>query len=303
MRRLIAAALLVLAARARAQPAPASGAPDDHAAAINPAVMQAETDALRDAVSDGSTSVDALHARAGALFTNVQSQTPLVRPRWVPPEHENVDGRIGTVDGMIAAAQQRLEIYRKTHREPPPPDLVAAMGTARALRDAHRADFDRTGALAENQMGVFRYVKGQAGGLVELNRSMALITARIGEAFAYATFAHEAGHALAHEQGRLDAAHDIDDEVQAFRVQYLWLTVMDPTGMRLAVLDTTLRTYLKLHHDSPVTAQAVRYLDHLNDLWFTGGEEGKLREFVKNLGYSDDPPHDGVRPAPSAPRA
>ena len=304
-----AAALLVLllsAARAAAQTPPssdASGEGDGRPAVVDPKTLQKSADDLRDSVADQHVSEYNLHARAAALFTNVQSQTPLVRPDWQPVDRERVDGSIGTVDGMVETANQRFDSYRAKFHEPPPPEVLASAAHAQSLRDQKRAAFDKTGKMPENQMGVFRYnVEQLNGGIVEINRRMALLATRIGEAFAYSTLVHEATHARDREAGRLDPEHEIEGEMHAFFVQYLWLTTMDPTGMRLVVLHSTLQLWLQKHPDDSTTALSIKYLEHLLALWDTHGETDKLRAFVEKLGYQEE--HEGPpppsRPAPAA---
>ncbi len=286
-------ALLILAwgpLWAQSAPAGASGGGSKRPPVVDPAVMMKEADALRDSVADPSVSDVRLHEGAAALFQNTQSQTPVVRPDWTPVDRENVDGHVGTIDGMIATGQERFAQYRDRFHESPPPDLVFSVQMAESLRAQKREAFDKTGSMAENQMGVFRYATNTlAGGVVSMNRRMALIATRIGEAFAFATLVHEATHARDREAGRLDPQHEIDAEMNAFRVQYLWLTTMDPSGMRMIVLRSTLNLWLDRHPEDAITAQSVKYLDHLIGLWETGGDKDKLREFVNTLGYEDDP--------------
>jgi len=293
---------LLFASAAHAQTAaPSAPAPADaRPALVTPAQLRARADALLDAVADQSVSDYRLHGDAAALFANVQSETPLAAPVYVPIDREHVDGKVGTIDGMISTADERIDAYRKRFHVDPPPDVVAAQQKAASLRDEGRASLDKTGRMAENQMGVFKYDPTKlTGGIVELNRRMALIATRIGEAFTFVTFAHEATHARDRENNDLDAKHEIDGEVHAFRVQYLALTTVDPTGMRLVVLQSTLKLRLESHPDDAITAMSLRYVEHLLDLWDTHGEEGKLRAFVEHLGYEDDP--DRAAPPPAKP--
>ena len=99
-------------ARAQSAPAEGSSAGSKRPPVVDPAVMQREADALRDSVADPGASDVRLHEGAAALFQNTQSQTPVVRPDWQPVDRENVDGRVGTIDGMIATGQERFAQYR-----------------------------------------------------------------------------------------------------------------------------------------------------------------------------------------------
>jgi len=312
MRRIVAAlALALLSSRAPAQetpPAtPASPAPqngiDARPTAVDPVLLQKKADDLRDAVADPGSSLYRLHADAGALFNNVQSQTPVRRPHARLIERENVDGRIGTLDGMIEAANRRFDAYKLRFHAPPPPDATASAETAVAFKEQGRADFDKKNRLTDEQMGVFRYAPADvAGGVIELNRRLALIATRIGEAFAYSTLVHEATHARDRAAGKLSPEHAKDGEVNAFRVEYLWLTTMDPTGMRLIDLQLTLDDWTKRHPKDVLSAHALAYVQHLTALRQTGGEEKKLRKFVDDLGYEDDPDKPAA-PTPSPVKA
>ncbi|MDE2140864.1 MAG: hypothetical protein KGL74_00190 [Elusimicrobia bacterium] len=291
--------------RAQTGPAPdeASG---DAPAVVDPEAVRHQADDLRDAVASPHTTDYGVHDQAAGFFEGLVRETPLVRPKAHIMDREPVDGHVGTVDGMIATAQQRYDHYKMTSTDVPDPELDAAVVYAKKLRDEKRADFDKKGDMADNQMGVFRYAKASLeGGIVEINARMALMATRIGEAFSYATLVHEAAHARARSEGRLSPEKVIDGEVEAYRVQYRWLKIIDPSEERLVVLTVTLHKYSQLHPDDRVTAQAVDYLAHLVDLYNTGGDDAKLREYVKKLGYEDgDHGHDGgVNPAAAPMRA
>jgi hypothetical protein len=309
MRRILLGLLMGVALPLRAQTGPA---PVEDASAskdpvlVNPDAVRKQADELHDAVASPTTTDSGVHDRAAGFFEGLQRETPLVRPTPHFMDRERVDGHVGTVDGMIETAQARYDHYKLTTTEVPATELDESIKYARGLREDKRADFDKAGRMAENQMGVFRYAKDKLeGGLVELNGRMALMATRIGEAFTYATLVHEATHAKARASGRLTPEQVIDGEVEAYRVQYRWLKVVDPSEERLIVLHVTLSIHLKRHPEDRVTAQAVSYVTHLIDLYDTNGEDDKIREYVKKLGYEDgDHDHDGgVNPAATPVRA
>lgn len=288
MSRALALVLLAAALPARAQSV-AAGDPQAPAR-VSLGAVRAQTEALRDAVASPATSEVALRGEAAALFEALQRETPVVRPTPRRMDREEIDGRLGTIDGMIAEAQRRSDHYRLATGTPPPALTDSIIG-AKALRAQGRADFDAAGRMPDNQMGVFRYDSTKLeGGIVEVNRWMALIAARLGEAFAYATLVHEATHALAREQGRLSPERVVDGEVEAFRVQYLWLTVMDPLGERAIVLDSVLKLRLRAHPEDEVSRLALAYVDHLIEVRDTGGEDEALRKLVEKLGYEENAP-------------
>jgi hypothetical protein len=288
---------------AQSGPAPVEGGDP---VVVNPEVVRHQADDLRDAVASPSSTDYGVHNQAAGFFEGLVRETPLVRPKAHIMDREPVDGHVGTVDGMVETAQKRYDHYKMTSNEVPDPELDRAIAYAKDLHDQKRANFDKTGVMPENQMGVFRYAKDKLdGGIVEINARMALMATRIGEAFTYATLVHEAAHARARSEGRLSPEKVIDGEVEAYRVQYRWLKLVDPSEERLVVLHVTLSKYLKMHPEDRVTAQAIAYLSHLVDLYNTEGDEQKIREYVKKLGYEDgDHDHDGgVNPSASPLRA
>jgi hypothetical protein len=268
---------------------------------IDPAAIQKQTDDLRDAVAAPSVDDSDVRDQSAALFDNIESQTPLMRPAPHFMDREPVDGHVGTIDGMIATAGQRYDHYKMTTSEVPAADLANAVDYAKVLRGDKRADFERGGKMAEDQMGefVFSVQDKLDAGRVEINARMALIATRIGEAFSYATLVHEAAHAKARSEGRLSPERVIEGEVEAYRVQYRWLKAIDPSSERMIVLHSTLKLYLELHPDDEVTRASIGYLEHLFELRNTNGEDGKLREMIQRLGYEDgDNGHPGgVNPA------
>ena len=256
---------------------------------VNPAVIRTQTDDLRDAVAGVSVDDSGVHARAAGLFENIQRETPLMRPAPRLMDREPVDGHVGTIDGMIETAKQRYDHYKMTASEVPAADLANAVDYAKALRADKRADFERGGKMAENQMGefVFSLQDKLDAGRVEINARMALMATRIGEAFSYATLVHEAAHARARSEGRLSPERVIDGEVEAYRVQYRWLLVIDPSAERMIVMHSTLKLFLERHPEDEATRASISYLEHLWELRNTNGEDGKLREMIKRLGYED----------------
>jgi hypothetical protein len=279
--------------------APAQKGPD----LVNPAAIQTQSDQLHDAVAAPATQDGDLRFGAARLFESVQSETPLFRPAPMPIARERVDGHVGTIDGMVQEAQQRWDHYKMHATEVPNVDLDASIAFGKRLRNAKRMDFDKTGAMPENQMGVFHYAKDTlTGGIVEMNNRMALIATRLGEAFSYSTLVHEATHAKAREAGRLDPKAVIDGEVEAYRAQYYWIKSLDPKAERMAVLHSTLTLWLKHHPEDKVSQMSLTYLEHLITVFDTDGEDSKIKKMIKDLGYHDgDDDHDGGVAPNSAP--
>ena len=297
MRRKTLGALLLLAALPlRAQNS--AGSDKNGPLLVSAGAVQAEVDQLHDAVASPAFDNYGVHGRAAAFFDGVPGMTPVMRPAHRGIDREAVDGHEGSIDGMLVEAQKRWDLYRFSTSEAPDAKLEAAMAYAIDLRKENLVKFDA--AMSKNQMGEFRFAKDHFDiGAINLNERLTLLATRIGEAFSYATLVHEAAHAKARADGRLDPAHVVDNEVEAYRVQCLWLKVIDPRAERMAVMISTLELHLRVHPTDEVSRLSLSYLQHLLQIWDTDGEDAKLRDLVKKLGYQEG----GVDPAATAIRA
>jgi hypothetical protein len=267
---------------------------EDRPDVVESASIQAQADALHDAVANSSLSGFDLHAQAAGMADDLPRQTPYMRPVARFMDRERVDGHTGTIDGMVDEAQRRWDAYKAQAKEVPDARLDAAIAYARQFRDAKKIAWDAQ--LPENQMAEFLYAKDKRDdGVIKLNARLALMAKRIGEAFCYAALVHQAAHAKSRAEGRLDEKHSLDDELEAYGVQYQWLKAVDPRAERMIVLHSTLKIYLKDHPEDRITRLTVGYLEHLIGLWDTHGDERALREFIRGLGYIQG----GVDPAAS----
>jgi len=288
---LVAALVLAFALPARAQN-------DDGAVVVPISAVAADVGQLHDAVASPNNNETFVHADAAAFFDRLQGRTPGFRPTPHYMDREPVDGHVGTVDGMLDTAQKRWDYFKQCNV--PDERLDEAIKYAKAMHGAKLIQFDPK--LPENQMGEFRYTKDKRDdpGAIKLNARLALLATRIGEAFAYATVVHEAAHAKAWKDGRLKPETTIDNEVEAYRAQYEWLKVIDPSRDRLVVLHSTLKLRLELHPEDKVSLLSLDYVSHLLQVYDTKGEEAALKELIKKLGYSNE---DGVSPGATPIRA
>jgi hypothetical protein len=291
---LSALVFLLLAAPAFAdQPAPAPAEKEY----VDPATLKARADALRDAVADMSVSNVSIKTRAHGFFDKLPDQQ-LVVPvgNYRRMDREPVTGKVGSIPGMTDEAAKRIEQWKRTHKEPPPPDLEAAVAQARALQEAKNLSYDDEGKLDANQMGIFKYARDRYdSGLIKLNERMKILGILVGDAFTYATVAHEAQHSRDRAAGRLTPEEEVAGEVSAFRTQYLWLKLMDPSGERMLTLHAQLKIWRGRETDDKIKNclnEAVVYLEHLSDVVATNGKEDELRKLVQKLGYSDGHKHD-----------
>ncbi len=293
-------AFLALLALLTAAPALAADqpAPAEAQAFVDPAVLKARADELRDAVADFSVSNGSIKERAHGFFDKLPTERLVVASgNYRRMDREPVKGKLGTIADMQAAADERIAEWKRTHSEPPPPDLEFAAAEGVALQAGGALSYDGENSLAPNQMGIFTYMRNTLdGGLVKLNARMRILGALVGNAFTYATVVHESQHALDRAAGRLTPEQEIAGELNAFRVQYLWLKLMDPSGERMLTLHASLKLAAK-HELDPDTKdalnQAIVYLEHLSDVVSTNGKDEELKKLIEKLGYSDDHDHDG----------
>ena len=304
----VAIALLFLCLQAA--PAPAAPIGVDIAPPrlefVTPAELKARAETLHAAALDPKVSDASVKEQARGFFERLPAQTLIVPVSYRRMERERVPGRIGTIAGMLATAERRVEQWRRTHREPPPAELMGAMSSARFMRDAERLSYDDAGLLAEHQLGIYRYARQRLNdGLIVLNARLRWLAALVGEAFAYATVAHESRHALDHAEGRLDPDKEVAGEASAFLTQYRWLALIDPSGERMLTLHSSLKLAMLREKDPDVREalrNAVEYLEHLSDVAATGGRDKDLRELAERLyrkGWGHHHRDDGPSP-PSA---
>ena len=292
---LLALTFLLIAAPAFAdQPAPAP-APQEF---VDPGVLKARAEALRDAVADPKVSDISVKSQAYGFFDKLPEQRLVVASgNYRRMERENVTGKIGSIEGMQDAADRRIAEWKRTHKEPPPPELTSSVAEARALAGDKRLGYDTREELAPNQMGIFQYMRNSLeGGTVKLNERMKLLGILVGDAFTYATVAHEAQHSRDRAAGTLTPEQEVAGEVNAFHTQYLWLKLMDPSGEKMLTLHGSLKMWALREPDDKVRIalnEAVTYLEHLSDVVETNGDKAELEKLVKKLGYADEHDHDG----------
>ena len=292
---LLTLTFLLIAAPAFAnEPAPAS-APQEF---VDPGVLKARADALRDSVADTRVSDVAVKSQAYGFFDKLPEERLVVATgHYRRMEREAVAGKIGSIEGMQETADRRIAEWKRTHVEPPPPELTASVAEARALAENKRLGYDTRGELSENQMGIFQYMRNSlSGGVVKLNERMKILGALVGDAFTYATVAHESRHSLDRAAGTLTPEAEIAGEVSAFKTQYLWLKLMDPTGERMLTLHGSLKMQMLREKDPEIKEllnSAVTYLEHLSEVVETNGDKAELEKLVKKLGYADEHDHDG----------
>jgi len=280
--------ILLAAPLAATEPAP----PAEEKSFVDPVVLKARADALRDAVADQAVSNVSVKTRARGFFDKIPEETLVVETgNYRRIEREPVTGKVGSIEGMLAESAKRLELWKRAHAEPPPPDLVEAIKQARELQESKSLSYDTKDELAPNQMGIFKYMTDRFdGGIVKLNERMKTLGILVGDAFTYATVAHESQHARDRAAGRLSPEEEVAGEISAFRVQYHWIKTMDPRGERMLTLHSGLKLWRDRETDDQIKIalnEAVVYLEHLSDVVSTNGKEEELKKLVLKLGYKD----------------
>ncbi|MDO8757160.1 MAG: hypothetical protein Q7J64_04045 [Elusimicrobiota bacterium] len=300
---LLALAVFLIASPALAdQPAPADAPAQQF---ISPSALKARADALRDAVADNSVSNVSVKTRATGFFDKLpEQQFTVVAGNYRRMEREPVTGKVGSIAGMTEEAQRRIDLWKRTHTQPPSPEVVASVAQARLLQESKNLNYDTNDELKPNQMGIFQYMRDSFdGGTVKLNERMRILGILVGDAFTYATVSHEAQHSLDRKAGILTPEEEIAGEIRAFRTQYLWLKLMDPNGERMLTLHGTLKFWALRETDDKVKVAlnvAVAYLEHLSDVVSTNGDEAELRKLVKKLGYEDGHDHGRAAVSPTS---
>ncbi|UPT74774.1 MAG: hypothetical protein M0D55_03360 [Elusimicrobiota bacterium] len=128
-------ALSALLALLIAVPAFAQG-PAEPQPVVDPAILRERADNLRDAVADMSVSNVSIKARAHGFFDALpreQIAVPVYRRRM---DREPVRGELGSIEKMAEEADARIDRWKRTHKEPPPPSSRPSSPRPRFCRPA-----------------------------------------------------------------------------------------------------------------------------------------------------------------------
>lgn len=265
--------LILIASLALAQTAPKTEA------------FETEVHELRDAVASPIVPNARIYDEARDLFEAMPRARINVEVNLRGWDKEtDIKGERGDVARLMSSARKRLS---DLNTPTPPPDLKGALAYADGMHSSGKIAEDP--GLKDNQMGAYEWIKTALGD-IKLNQALGFIAGQIGDALAFATVAHEAGHARDHQQGKLDGKNVIDGEIGAFRTQYQWLKLVDPHGERVAWLRAAA---MQRQREAPskLNEITIAYLLHLAKLHDTGGDTEKLRAFVHEMGYEDDHDH------------
>ena len=250
--------------------------------------IHSEVDQLKDAVANRGLSDAKVYGLAADLFGRMPSTRIVVQPNIRGWDREPVPaGKPASVKQLLETADKRMTFYNKEVPQP----MVKAMDYAKSMTRDGRIEYDQAGQLQDHQMGEYDYWADKLElGRIKLNNLLALLAAKVGDVFAFATVAHEAGHARDHLDGKLNPKAVIDGEVLAFQTQYYWLKIADPYGERICYLRAGLMNEQR-ERPNRLSAIALTYLNHLAELQGTGGDKDQIRRMVEKLGYRDGETH------------
>ncbi|MFH2203008.1 MAG: hypothetical protein ABIJ96_07830 [Elusimicrobiota bacterium] len=304
---LAAAAAAVLSAPLDA----AAGSYGAAAAADEPVVVHAKVDYLdsavddlRDAVRNDGYSDNDVHAKASVLFGSIVRKdstaigTLHVRG-WAKPSIHTTAFRTGqsreniTVDGMSAAVYKTL----MASDVPPPTEIMDAYVYGEDLEKDGLKNYDDGKILGRGQLGVYMYRGSEKVG-VYFNKFMRSVQAWVGNEFAAATDMHESAHSRDHTKGELNPVEVRRGEVLAYKTEYLWLNLMDPTGQKLSWARATFGKFAQGADKAPEFVS--EYLEHLAKIRYYGNKDDFLG-LVDELGYRDKHNHAGAPHGSDAP--
>jgi hypothetical protein len=249
---------------------------DASAARMSQEAMAQTLEFSHNAITNGSD--EKVYGSGQAIEARMTGASFVFSPSLHQVQRAQVTGDQSTVADMLAESARLLGAAKTT----PPDGLETNLARQQAMNGQNRVGFD--GALADQEMGVFRFLKGKVDqGTIALNTQLAEIGRLVGHAFAAATLFHEAGHA---GDDAIDQKGVIDGEILAFVMQYRWLCFVDPTGEKLGLLRVALIDEQRLN-PSKLNKMAVDYAATLDVLRSTGGEPDKIRAFAGQLGYKE----------------
>jgi len=281
-----------------ALPAAASGSYE--AAADEPVVvhkvdyLDEAVDDLQDAVRSDFLSDNDVHAKASALFGRIirkdTAEIGTVQVRgWAKPKIHTAAFREAngsediSVEGMSNAVFKTL----MASDVPPPTEIMDAYVYGEDLERDGLKNYDDGKFLGKGQLGVYMY-KGAKKVGVYFNKFMRSVQSWVGNEFAAATDMHESAHSRDHTKGELNPVEVRRGEVLAYRTEYLWLNMMDPTGQKLSYARATFGKFAQGPNKAPKFV--AEYLEHLAKIRYYGNKDDFLG-LVDELGYRDKHNH------------
>lgn len=286
---------LTISMRARAE-MPASAVQEATVVTVHTDHLRAEAESLRDAAAnlsrdaDGGTTEEDIAIRAAALFgaanrSDSSAIGPVDLTGWFKPEihtwkfKENNEREETSVQGIST----RMRKTMTDSQVPLPNDLVEAYLYGEEMLAGDAKKYDENDELPGGVLGVYKYTKDAAIGIF-FNRMMKQVQSWAGNEFAAATDVHESAHARDHAQGKLNPVQVRKGETLAYRTEFLWLNLMDPTGQKLSWARATIGKFAAGPGKAPKFV--ANYLEHLAMIR-DFGERDDFDGLVAALGYQD----------------
>jgi hypothetical protein len=278
----------------------------DAAQGEEPPVVKVEVEYLSDAVTDLKDAVGSvshsdndIHAKAASLFGRIPVAATVnaggARLRgWSKPKVHTAQYLNGperedvSVEGMSDSVFNTLS----SRRVPPPSELTEAYLHGENMEAAGLKNYDGQTMLGNGQLGVYMYKGAEQVGIY-FNKMMRLVQEYAGNEFAAATDVHESAHSRDHQGGDLNPVDVRYGETLAYRTEYLWLNMIDPTGEKLSWARATIGKFAAGSRKAP---QFVgEYLEHLAMIRDYGNRDDFYGLVVK-LGYKDGHHHPSHQP-------
>ncbi|MDE2291251.1 MAG: hypothetical protein KGL53_04145 [Elusimicrobia bacterium] len=254
------------------------------------AVLTKQTDDLHDALSNPGASAGDLHDQAAALFSLMDRRDAsrvgaLDLRGWAVPDRTSqgdVDGLVDRSAKTIAEADFKARLPSLKTEAPPAPDadLIASWRTGDDLNQAKMVGYDDNGKLGRGTMGAYLYTKVKALGVL-FNKHFRSIQRWLGDEFAAATLIHEATHAKDDAKGKLNPVEVKKGEMSAYKQEYKYLRLVDPTGQKLAWARVN-----ACAAGSTAPKIVCTYVNHLAMISFYG-QKDDWKGLVTALGYHD----------------
>lgn len=254
-----------------------------HAEAIDGQVQE-----IQEGLESGAVDSESLSAQVAALFGRIPDGEALrTRPvelrGWNKPRifaggSKDEAREQNSVLGLAEAAREAMRESGEVSAE-----VVEAYLHGEQMRERGLAGYDDDGQLGGGQLGVYVYTPQQALA-IRYNDRMREVQQYAGNEWAVATKIHEDAHARDHSKGELNPIQVRKGEVLAYKTEYLWLQMIDPTGEKLSWARATIGKFAPASSKAPpFVGQYLEHLAMIRDY----GDRGDFQGLVAALGYQD----------------
>lgn len=255
---------------------------------VHAEVIDGQVQEIQAGLDAGAVDSEDLSARVAALFGQIPDggglRTRPVRLRgWYKPRifagaSKDESREQNSVLGLAEATREGLRESEEASAE-----VVEAYLHGEQMRERGLAGYDQDGQLGGGQLGVYVYTPEQALA-IRYNDRMREVQEYAGNEWAVATKIHEDAHARDHIKGELNPIQVRKGEVLAYKTEYLWLQMIDPTGEKLSWARATIGKFAPASSKAPpFVGQYLEHLAMIRDY----GDRGDFPGLVAALGYQD----------------